>query len=265
VAKNIEEIVNILSSSYSAIEPNQLYRMLIAKSKLAVRLGGLILTNYQSTDFSVIQWARLAKNQNKSVRIWAYDAYMNNESMVKDAMPKSLMIFDTSWEDTRAFASGYFESFDLDCDEIVTIADSNYSDVQLFAKKMIEQGSYDKEVILTKLSQHPNVTIQKFVTDLMLEDMSDQQILKMERFFNTMLHSVNQNRVAKTRIMKLLKSRIEHIDIAQMVARLASHHSATMIWADKELFVEAMSYMLEVHPTIKLPLVVKEAEVREVL
>ena len=265
VAQNIEESVNALEKSYSAIAPDQLYRMLIAKSKLAVRLGGVILTHYQAMDFSVIQWARLAKNPNKTVRVWAYDAYMNNEVMVKEAMPKSLMIFDTLWEDTRAFASGYFESFDLNSDDIVVVADSNYHDVQLFAKKMIEQGNYDDEVILTKLSQHPAITIQKFVTDLMLREMSDEQLLKMERFFNTLLHSVNQNRVAKTRVMKLLKSRLNNHDIAKMVARLASHHSATMVWADKEVLVEIMSEIAEVYTDIVLPLIKEEIEVREVV
>jgi len=265
VAQNIETAVKSLNQSYYAIKPDQLYRMLIAKSKLAVRLGGLILNNYQATDFSVVQWARLAKNPNKTVRVWAYDAYKNNIGMVKDAMPKSLMIFDTIWEDTRAFASEYFAKFDLDSDEIVVIADSNYYDVQLFAKRMIEEGDYDNEVILTKLSQHPAVTIQNFVTNLMLEGMSTQQLVKMERFFNTLFHSVNQNRVAKTRAMRLLKSKIEYIEVAEMMARLASHHSATMVWADKELFVEAMSYISEVYPAIELPLTINEAEVREVV
>ncbi len=265
VAENIEQSVKALEKSYATIAPDQLYRMLIAKSKLAVRLGGLILTHYQATDFSVLQWARLAKNPNKTVRVWAYDAYMNNESLVKEAMPKSLMIFDTIWEDTRAFASGYFEGFELSSDEIVVVADSNYPDVQRFAKQMIERGEYDREVILTKLSQHPAVTIQKFVTDLMLAEMSDAQLLKMERFFNTLLHAVNQNRVAKTRVMKLLKARLENREIAEMVARLASHHSATMVWADKTLFVEIMSQIAEVYADIALPLVEEEIEVREVV
>ena len=263
LADNIEQTVKSLEKNYGAINPNQLYRMLIAKSRLAVRLGGLILKNYQASDFSVVQWARLAKNPNRNIRVWAYDAYMNNEQMVQDAMPKSLMIFDTHWEDTRMFAGGYFESFSLNSDEIVVIADSNYHDVQLFAKKMIEQGEFDTDVILTKLSQHPAQTIQKFVTDLMLSEMSDEQLLKMERFFNTLLHSINSNRVAKTRMMQILNKRLNSKKVAQMYARLASHHSATMVWADKEIFVETMSQIKEKYSDIELPLTITETKVRE--
>ncbi|CAA6816480.1 MAG: Unknown protein [uncultured Sulfurovum sp.] len=265
VAKNVTMTVKSMKRSYGAIEPDQLYRMLIAKSKLAVALGSLILAAYKATDFSVVQWARMAKNPNKKVRVWAYDAYMDNVKLVKEAMPKSLMIFDSAWEDTRVFASGYFENFEMSTDDIVVVADSNYADVQAFAKKMIGLGDYDTEVLLSKLSQHPALTIQKFVTDLMLGEMSDDQLLKMERFFNTLLHSVNQNRVAKTRTMQLLKKRLENPEIAEMVGRLASHHSATMVWSDKELYVEMMAYIAEKYPEIALPLKMLEVEKREVV
>jgi hypothetical protein len=265
VADNVEQLVKKLDTVYSAIEPDQLFRMLTAKSKLAVRLGGLILSEYKATDFSVVQWARMAKNPNKKVRLWAYDAYMENVELVKEAMPKSLMIFDSAWEDTRVFASGYFESFSMTTDDIVVIADSNYEDVQAFAKKMIGLGTYDTELLLTKLSQHPSHTIQKFVTDLMLSKMSDEQLLKMERFFNTLLHSVNQNRIAKNRVMHLLKKRLENPSIAKMVGRLASHHSATMVWVDKEMYVEMMSYIAEHHKEIALPLSIEEVKKREVV
>ena len=265
VKLNVEATVACMSEAYGAIETNQLYRMLTAKSKLAVNLGSLILSNYKATDFSVIQWARMAKNENKTVRTWAYDAYENNVALVKEAMPKSLMIFDTSWEDTRAFAFEYFKDFAFSSDEIVIIADSNYADVQDFAKAMIDQGNYDKEILLTKLSQHPAVRVQKFVTDLMLGEINDEQLLRMERFFNTLLHSVNQNRVAKTRVMHLLKKRLNNEKIAQMVARLASHHSATMVWADKEVYVEMMSHIAQSYPKIELSLIIEEVEKREVV
>jgi len=264
VAENVEKIVKALKGSYGVIDPDQLYRMLIAKSKLAVRLGGLILSKYDAKVFSVVQWARLAKNPNKKVRVWAYDAYMNNEEMVKNAMPKSLMIFDTHWEDTRTFASGYFESFEMTTDDIVVIADSNHADVQYFAKKMIDKGDFDLEILLTKLSQHPALTIQKFVTDLMLADIGVAQILKMERFFNTLLHSVNQNRVAKTRVLNILNNFLSDKEVAQMYARLASHHSASMVWADKSAYVEAMANIAEQYPDIELPLQRQELETKEV-
>ncbi|CAA6819938.1 MAG: Probable DNA binding protein containing WGR domain [uncultured Sulfurovum sp.] len=262
---DIQKVVKHLHLAYLSVNADQLYRLLIAKSKMAVAVGSLILTKFEAEAFSVRQWARLAKSPNKSTRVWAYNAYTNHQDKVQEAMPKSLMIFDTHWEDTRAFASKYFSTFPMNTDDIVVVVDSNYVDVQLFAKKRIEAGEFDIGVLLTKLSQHPALNIQKFVTDLMLSEMADEQLLKLERFFNVLLHSVNQNRVAKTRIMLLLMRRLENKAIATMYAGLASHHSATMVWADKEVYVEAMHKIRESYPEIALPLSIEETEVREVL
>ncbi len=264
-AENVVSVVESFESVYGVINIDQLYRLLIAKSKLALRIGNLLLQKQKAENFSVLQWAKLAKNPNKSIRVWAYDAYINNPKMVKKSMPKSLMIFDTSWEDTRAFASAYFESFEpLRADDIVVIADSNYNDVQQFAKKMIQERDFDNESIMLKLSQHPALSIQKFVTDLMLSDIRVEQLVKMERFFNTLLHSVNQNRVAKTRVLNILNNFLSHREIAEMYARLASHHSASMVWADKSAYVEAMVNISEYYGDIELPLEIQELEIKEV-
>jgi hypothetical protein len=266
VADNVATTVKELSIAYGAVNVDQLYRMLIAKSKLALRVGTLILSNYDAQDFSVVQWARLAKNPNKLIRIWAYDAYRDNVEMVQKSMPKALMIFDTHWEDTREFAFEYFERFEpLSSDDMVVIADSTHNDVQQFAKQMIIGRNFDNESIMLKLSQHPALTIQKFVTDLMLAEMSVEQLLKLERFFNSLLFSVNSNRVAKTRVLKILNSFLDHKEVAQMYARLASAHSDSMVWADKTIYVEAMSYIKEAYEDITLPLSIVESEKREVV
>ncbi len=266
VAENVVSAVEALSLAYGAVNTDQLYRMLIAKSKLALRVGTLILSHYDAKDFSVVQWARLAKNPNKTIRTWAYSAYADNKEMVANAMPKSLMIFDTHWEDTRAFASEYFEDFEpLSTDDIVVIADSNYDDIQQFAKHLILKRDFDKEALMLKLSQHPALTIQKFVTDLMLVDITSKELLQMEQFFNTLLHSVNSNRVAKSRIVSILNSFLEDREVAKMYARLASHHSATMVWADKEQFVEAMRSIKELYADIEVPLEIEESRLREVI
>jgi len=264
-ADNVVLVVKSFEKAYGVINIDQLYRLLTARSKLSVHIGNLLLQKQKAEAFSVVQWAKLAKNPNKSIRVWAYNAYTNNPKMIKDVMPQSLMIFDTSWEDTRIFASGYFERFEpLSSDDIVVIVDSNYNDVQEFAKKLIEEREFDIENLLLKLSQHPALSIQTFVTNLMLSDINVEQLLKMERFLNTILHSVNQNRVAKTRVLKILNNYLSHRDIAEMYARLASHHSATMIWADKSAYCEAMIHIREYYSDIALPLEIQEVEIKEV-
>jgi len=264
VREVVVDTVEFLSLAFETFQEDQLYRLLIAKSKLANALGAKILEAKKAEAFSVKQWARLAKNPHGSVRKWAYEAYNNNLEKVQKAMLLSLMIFDTHWEDTRAFACGYFENFEkLSSDDVVVIADSNYNDVQQFAKKLIEQREFELEVMLSKLSQHPALSIQKFVTDLMLSGMEVSQLLKMERFFNTLLHSVNSNRVAKTRVMQILLAKLENKEIAQMYARLASHHAATMVWADKAMYMEAMVAIAQRYEDIELPLAIQESEVKE--
>ncbi|MFK5975172.1 MAG: hypothetical protein QM493_01570 [Sulfurovum sp.] len=254
-----------LKLAYKEINNNQVYRLLIAKSKMALDIGTILLSSQTAKSFSVTQWARLAKNPNKKVRKWAYGAYTKNIDTVVEAMPKSLMIFDTSWEDTRAFACEYFEKFEpLSDSDIVIIADSNYDDVQLFAKKIIEEREIDSEGILFKLSQHPAVRVQNFVVDLMMGGISKSNILNMERFFNTVLHSVNKNRVAKQRVIEILNSHIKDREIAQMYARLASNHSASMVWADKSSYVEAMVEIRELYDDISLPIEIQENELKEI-
>lgn len=265
VIEIVVKTVEALSLGYALLQADQLYRLLIAKSKLANAIGAKIIKQKSATDFSVVQWLRLAKNPHKKVREWAYAAYRNNLKAVQEAMPKSLMILDTHWEDTREFACEYFASFEpLSTDDLVVIADSNYKDVQTFAKQLMEERDFDTETILTKLSQHPALSIQRFVTDLMLSGMSVKQLLKMERFFNTLLHSVNTNRVAKTRAMGILNEHLKHREVAEMYARLASHHSATMVWADKTVYTEAMVQIQENYNDIELPLLIEESEVKEV-
>jgi len=265
VIEIVTETVEKLLVQYQAVAPDQLYRLLIAKSKLANALGAVILPTQSVDMFSVKQWSRLAKNPHKKVRNWAYEAYEQNVSKVEEAMPVSLMIFDTHWEDTRAFACAYFKNFEpLSTEDVIVIADSNYEDVQSFAKVLIVEREFDTETMLTKLSQHPALSIQRFVTDLMLSEMGVEQLLKMERFFNTLLHSVNTNRVAKTRVMGILNEHLDKREIAEMYARLASHHSATMVWADKTVYTEAMVEIQANYKEIELPLVIEESEIKEV-
>ncbi len=253
-----------LKLAYKSIDNNQIYRLLIAKSKMALDIGTILLSSQTAQSFSVTQWARLAKNPNKKVRKWAYGAYTKNIDLVVEAMPKSLMIFDTQWEDTRAFACEYFGDFEpLSDSDIVIIADSNYDDVQLFAKEIIEKREIDIEDILTKLAQHPSQRIQNFVVDLMMGGISTLNILDMERFFNTILHSVNRNRVAKSRIIEILNSHIEDREVAQMYAKLASNHSASMVWADKSAYTEAMVEIQKLYDDIELPIDIAKRDIRE--
>ena len=260
----VVKTVKKLNLAFKTFDTDTLYRLLIAKSKLAQSIGEILLKAKSAEEFSVVQWARLAKNPNKSTRQWAFDAYKKYPLLVEKSMPKSLMIFDTLWEDTRLFACEYFRDFKaLNSDDVVVIADSNYEDVQKFAKDLINNNKFDKEILLEKLSQHPAVTIQNFVTDLMLTGLNDKELLGMERFFNTLLHRVNTNRVAKTRVLLLLKSRVASSnEIAQMVARLASHHSASMVWADKTIFIEMMSELMGVYDALEMPL--EEVAIKEV-
>jgi|GEM_PF-4200680 len=264
IYNHILKTFKALKLAYIEIGNDQIYRLLIAKSKMAMDIGTILLSSRSADNFSVSQWARLAKNQNKKVREWAYSAYTKNKNTVIEAMPKSLMIFDTHWEDTRAFACEYFKEFEpLSADDIVIIADSNYDDIQLFAKRLIEKRDIEIDSIILKLSQHPAGRIQNFVVDLMVSGISQPRIVSMERVFNLLLHSINKNRVAKSRIIEILNSNISNKEIAQMYARLASNHSATMVWADKSAYVEAMRNIRELYDDIELPIEIREVETKE--
>jgi hypothetical protein len=255
ISKDILSLAQSLSLGFDAINVSQTYRLLTAKSKVAQGLGKILLSSKDALDFSVVQWARLAKHSLFEIRKWAYQAYEKYPQKVAQALPKSLMIFDTSWEDTRNFACEYFRTFEpLSTEDIIVIADSNDKIVQAFAKEMMQTRTFDRTILLAKLSQHPSLSIQHFVSDLILGDISPREILSLEYFFSTVLYSVNSNRVAKTRILSKLLSHLRDKDIAQMFARLASTHSSSMVWADKALYCEAMFKIKERYHDIDLAL-----------
>ena len=259
VEKDIQDrilvFIEIFTTQFKQIDKDLIYRMLKAKSKLANRIGAILLSYSDVNNYSVRQWTTFAKNENQIIRKWAYQAFENNMEKVKEAMPISLMIFDTHWQDTKEFAMNYFKDFTpLSTDDIIIIADNNHNDIQNFAKELILDREVDRETILSKLSQHPSITIQNFITNLILEDITIKEILSLERFFNTILHTINQNRVAKTRILNILTNNIDNPKVAKLFSSLAYRHSLSMVWADKSIYIEALTFIKENHKDIDIPI-----------
>ena len=248
----IEQSIKLLKPVFNEVEPNQLYRLIKSKSKLANSIGVEILQTKEAKIFSNKQWIYLAKNQNKRARTWSYKAFKKYKNSIE--MPLSLMLFDTHWEDTRDFAKEYFKEFDLTQDEIIVIADSNFKDVQDFAKELIEKENRN---IIIKLAQHPSKNIQNFISNFLLE-LKEEEILNLEEFFNTILFSINSQKVAKQRILYILNKNLKNKEIAKIYANLAINHSLTFVWADKTLYIEAMRKIKEYHKDIKLPIEIIE-------
>jgi hypothetical protein len=261
IEEGIVTLTAQLYQGFEGIDHSQTYRLLTAKSRVAQRVGALLLQPRKAHHFSIKQWAILANNRLFEVRQWAWRAYESHPAQIKEALPKSLLIFDTLWEDTRAFAIGYFASFELSTSDIIAIADSIYEEVQRFAKEQILTKNFDREQLLSHLAQHPSATIQTLLCDLILQDIRPQEILELESYFSTILYGVNRHRIAKNRILSLLYEHIEHEPIAQLFGRLASIHASSMVWADKSLYIQAMQTIAHHHNHIDLPL--EEVSIKE--
>jgi len=50
---------------------------------------------------------------------------------------------------------------------------------------MVIEKSFNQEELVYKLSQHPSRLIQKFTVELITKGVSSEEIIKLERFFNT--------------------------------------------------------------------------------
>ena len=266
VKKDALIALSYLKSAYKTLPSNTIFRLVTAKSKMADDVASKLINSFVPEDFSVAQWVIFAKNRNKIIREWAFDAFSKNQKKIKDAMPKPLEIFDCNWKDTISFAKNYFSKFELSLDEIVIIADNNSFEVQEFAQELIKNRGLSGANLANKLSQHPSQLIQRFVVESILKDLSSGELLKLEEFFNRVLLSVNSNRVVKSQIIEALNQNLRSKEVAKMYADLAKRHYNTLVKTDRESFVLAMFKIKQNFPEISLPIkIIEEVELKDAI
>lgn len=67
-------MLQALNVIHADIDTDLLWRLLTARSKLAMRAGALVLPSHSAAVFSIKQLAILSKNPTQQVRLWAVQA-----------------------------------------------------------------------------------------------------------------------------------------------------------------------------------------------
>lgn len=262
---------NELKPVWNTVDKNQLWRMLTAKSKGVQRLSSVMLQQRPFSDYSVRQWATLGGNPSLSARSWAWRAYETELDRIRENIDDALHILSSTWEDSRSFAFRYFsEHFPFDQwseNQVISLCDNKHLEVQKLGRNLvfehIQTGQGNR--YLMALSEHPSMTMQKFLGQFLKKLASDQtdKILELEQYCQSVLMRVNKGRVAKDQVLEFLSTEaMKDRKIAEMVARIMQNLSLSAAIHDKAKSLEIMSDLNARYPGLAMPVKVRKFEVR---
>ena len=269
-ADDMVALVEGMQAIYTSIEVNLLWRLLTARSKLAEKLGALILPSRKPQEFSIKQQAMLTKHATFRVRQWAMQALQANPDKVMQQFSEAVRMLDNRWDDTRCQAITLFQQLPSafwTAERVVAICDNVYDDVQVLGRELVlrgfEQGAGDS--YLLQLSQHPATQVQLFVSSFLQHYAAGKPdtILKLQAYFKTVLSQVNRGRIIKDRVIAFLFNESgQHETVGKMVAELFSDQSLSSVVADKARYIKTLFELHQRYGIQQTPVKVIAPEVR---
>ena len=247
-------------------DPDLLRRLLAARSKGAQLLGSALIDRFDARGFEVTDWAAFGCNQNAVVRQWAYAAFVAHPATVRAHLEAALRLFDSRFDDTRAFATDFFARVCAAGDWtpllLVSLCDHPEPAAQRFGRTMISmhlEGADGVDLML-KLSQHPSANMQLFVS-AWIEAASGGDILRLRRlepYFLTVLSQVNRGRVARQRVQVFLRAQaMLSPEIGAFVAALFARQVVTMAIGDKAHYIDSLRAIQARYPELPAVLTVQ--------
>ena len=240
-------------------DPDLLRRLLAARSKGAQLLGAALIERFDALRFDVVDWAAFGRNQNASVRRWAYAAFEAHPDRARAQLEAALRLFDSRFDDTRAFAIRYFGSVctreDWTPVLLVSLCDHADPAAQRFGRAMITThvDVADAADFMFKLSQHPSANMQLFVSSWLESTCAGDvdRLARLEPYFLTVLSQVGRGRTAKDRVQDFLaRQALLSEDIAAFVARLFARQVVTVAIGDKARYIEALRAIQAHYPQL---------------
>ena len=264
-------LVDDLFAFVMGLPVDDVWSLLQSGSAHAQELGGLLLQHVDPAALDLHQIVALASHDVLSVRQAAWAFYEKSEPRIRASMAEASRILDAKWEDSRAFAFGFFrdrlgkDAFDADV--IVTILDSVRPDVQAFGRELAQTHFRDEDgpALMTKLSEHPSVAVQLFTTNYLARFAVDVpgRIEQMVPYFTSVLSRVNQGRVAKQRVLAFLEEEgAKNEEAARVVLAILHRISATISIEYRGAAIAAMVAIHHAQPGVMLPLRIKEPQLR---
>ena len=85
-----------------------LLRLLAARSKGAQQLGAALLPAFTPDQFDIAAWSSFGRNQNATVRQWAFAAFSAHPERARAHLEDALRLFDSRFDDSLEFAASFF-------------------------------------------------------------------------------------------------------------------------------------------------------------
>jgi len=277
-------ILALLRNELSSVLPRKpaatIMRLIGALSPHAREAGGLLLPQLGPDDIGLDDIARLTNNEFIAVRQGAWALARASIPRYKLAPVALAKLVDTEWDDSRAFAIGFIRdeigADKLSADAIITICDSIRPQVQDLGKQLLyaQFKEADAGTYLARLAEHPSTNMQLLVSTLLgsfgfAETSSGESIARhadveklkqLAPFFATVLSQVNRGKVAKERVMTLLRREAaKSPEAAAVLAPLLDRQSATIAISQKYPLIATMVEVHELYPDVPLPLSVVPA------
>ena len=252
-------------------DPDLLRRLLAARSKGAQLLGATLIDRFDALQFDVADWATFGRSQNANVRRWAYAAFEAHPDRARAQLETALRLFDSRFDDTRAFAIRYFGSVCTRADWtpllLVSLCDHADPAAQRFGRAMITThvDAADAADFMLKLSQHPSANMQLFVSSWLESTCAGDvdKLTRLEPYFLTVLSQVNRGRTTKDRVRDFLAQQaMLSADIAAYVARLFARQVVTVAIGDKARYIEALRAIQAHYPQLPAVMTVQPPALR---
>lgn len=259
-------IVSLLRGELAGVLPQKpaatILRLIGALSPHARDAGGLLLPQLGPDDIGLDDIARLASNESRAMREGAWALARVSIARYRMAPVALAKLVDSQWEDTRGFAIAFIRDEvggdKLGPDAIITICDSIRPEVQELGKTLLMQQFREADAgkYLVRLAEHPSVNLQLLVSGLLDRHASElAQLRSLLPYFATVLSQVNRGRVAKERVLAVLRREAarspEH---AALLAPLLDRQSATIAISHKHPIIATMVDVHHLYPSVPLPI-----------
>lgn len=249
------------------IDQQLFWRLSQAKSHGAKLFAAALIGNFDDANFSIRQWAVLANQESRAIRTRAIKFFKENIVFVKERMLEALPLLNSQWDDSKEFALDYFktqfEAEDWSPEVMVGICDNPDNELQDLGRDLIINHFDIKKghFYLTRLSQHPSVKVQLFVTQLLPDFVDDSvdSLRQLKSYFITVLSQVKKGRIAKDRVLQFLQLKAQlNIENATFVASILTRVSATAAIQEKASYLIAMRDLKQQYPHLDLPIKIKQ-------
>ena len=257
-------LTNELEAHLQTVPRKIIFRLLNSKYSSGQILGITLVQKYvPSSSLSVSNIIRLADHEMLAARQTAWKMFNENIGRIRYEREEAIRLFDSDWDDSRAFAFDFFRTHyvagDWTPEILVGICDSVREDVQTFGRELMTKFFTEDKATeyLLKLSQHPATKMQNFAARYLQDYATDnlEMLEKLEFYCKVVLLKVNKARTAKNLVFTFLhQESIKSEEAAKVVIRILKRVSLTVAITDKAKCIEILRDIQAVFPELETPL-----------